>query len=152
MSSKNKSSTLYLFVISNVLAILGTVIYLFIIWLGLGDKTSTLSSYEVSIYGVLLLEATPSIVISTLILLILRNKASETPAKIRKLIGYDMTLRVVTFLISYAYFNLKGAYDPSPFFNIFLSWIYYAFWVQYFTSSKKVFAIYGANSPKTLPH
>ena len=148
----NKPSELYLFNIANVLAILGTIAYVTLVVFEFKSQVVSVRLYETSVFIVLLMEALPSIIVSGLILYVLRVKNHESPKIVRKLLGYDLTFRTVTSFLSWAYFYYHEVEDPSPFFYWFFSWIHYAVWVQYFTTSKKVLVTYGANSPQTQPH
>jgi len=92
----------------------------------------------------LLLEISPSILFSFLIIKVIKIRETHIPAKIKKYIGgYVFMSLLITLVLRYLY-SLELITDkPTPTFLGDI--IYYAIWVSYFKRSKRVAEYYRQN-------
>ena len=91
----------------------------------------------------LILELSPSIIYSFLIIRVLSTPQSHVPAQIKKYIGnYVAASILINFLLRYLFSNELITDKPTTFIG---DLIYYAIWVSYFKRSKRVAQFYGQN-------
>jgi len=89
----------------------------------------------------LILELSPSIIFSFLIIRVLSTPESQVPAQIKKYIGnYVVVSILINIGLRYLFSNDLITDEPTTFIG---DLIYYAIWVSYFKRSKRVAQFYG---------
>jgi len=90
-----------------------------------------------------ILEISPSLIFSFLILKVIKKREPHIPAKIKKYIGgYVVMSLLITLLLNYL--HSSGLITDKPT-TVLGDIIYYAIWVSYFKRSKRVAEYYGQN-------
>lgn len=98
-------------------------------------------SYKVLFYFI---ETLPDFIFSLLILRIIKLQSSQTPNKIKRLMGLELLAKLVIGIAVFIAYE-KGITDEKPF-PFFMSVIYYLIWAYYFKKSKRVLNFYGENA------
>ncbi len=98
----------------------------------------------------LILELSPSIIFSFLIIRVLSKPESQVPAQIKKYIGNYVGASIfINIGLRYLFSNDVITDEPTTFIG---DLIYYAIWVSYFKRSKRVAQFYGQDETLEKAH